>query len=78
MAKVGRKGQITIPKAARDRLGLKPGSVVEFKLAQDGRVVLVNTQARPPSSRFATLRGRAGRGLSTDEIIALTRGDDRA
>jgi hypothetical protein len=26
-------------------------------------------------SRFSGLRGHAGRGLSTDEVMALTRGD---
>ena len=70
------KGQVTIPKPVRDRLGIKPGSSVEFELAADGRVVLTKLGARPPRSRFASLRGRAGRGMSTDEIMALTRGED--
>jgi len=35
------KGQVTIPKPVRDRLGIKPGDAVEFELAADGRVVLV-------------------------------------
>ena len=72
------KGQVTIPKPVRDRLGIRPGSTVEFELAPDGRVVLVKAKASRPKSRFASLRGRAGRGLSTDQIMALTRGDDRA
>jgi antitoxin PrlF len=29
-----------------------------------------------PESRFARLRGQAGKGMTTDEIMALTRGDD--
>lgn len=70
------KGQVTIPKPVRDRLGIEPGSAVEFELAPDGRVVLVKVEAGHPKSRFEALRGRAGRGLSTDEIMALTRGDD--
>jgi antitoxin PrlF len=69
------KGQVTIPKPVRDRLGIAPGSAVEFELAPDGRVVLVKVDAARPSSRFAALRGRAGIGLSTDEIMALTRGE---
>lgn len=72
------KGQVTIPKPVRDRLGIKPGSTVEFELAPDGRVTLAKVKGGRPKSRFAALRGRAGPGLSTDQIMALTRGDDRA
>ena len=68
------KGQVTIPKAVRDRLGIKPGNAVAFELAADGRVVLVKVGGRRAVSRFEALRGRAGNGLTTDEIMALTRG----
>ncbi len=71
------KGQVTIPKPVRDRLGIKPGSAVDFELAPDGRVILVKVKAGRPKSRFAALRGRAGHGLTTDQIMALTRGDER-
>ncbi len=69
------KGQVTIPKPIRDRLGIERGDAIEFEFAADGRVVMVKVGGRPPMSRFASLRGRAGAGLSTDEIMALTRGD---
>lgn len=69
------KGQVTIPKPVRDLLGLEPGSLVDFELAPDGRVILVKAQAERPASRFARLRGHAGRALTTDDIMALTRGD---
>ena len=69
------KGQVTIPKPVRDRLGIKPGNAVEFELAPDGRVVLVKVGGRRTASRFESLRGRAGKGLTTDEIMALTRGE---
>jgi hypothetical protein len=48
---------------------------VEFELAPDGRVVLVKVGGRRRASRFEALRGSAGPGLSTDEIMALTRGE---
>jgi AbrB family looped-hinge helix DNA binding protein len=70
------KGQVTIPKPVRDLLGIEPGSAVAFELAEDGRVVLVKVDGRPRVSRFESLRGRAGAGLTTDEIMRLTRGDD--
>lgn len=69
------KGQVTIPKPVRDRLGIKPGDAIAFELAADGRVVLVKLGARRPRSRFEALRGRAGKGMTTDEIMALTRGE---
>ena len=69
------KGQVTIPKPIRDRLDLRPGNVVDFQLEPDGRVVLVKIGGKRPKSRFERLRGRAGAGLSTDQIMALTRGE---
>ena len=73
------KGQVTIPKAVRDLLGIKPGSSVTFEVAEDGRVLLRKEGARgrgtKAPSRFARLRGSATAGMSTDEIMALTRGE---
>jgi AbrB family looped-hinge helix DNA binding protein len=34
------KGQVTVPKQVRDRLGIKPGSTVDFEVAEDGRAFL--------------------------------------
>lgn len=70
------KGQVTIPKAVRDLLGIGPGSRVDFRRAADGSVVLVPLDADKQPSRFAKFRGHAGKGMSTDEIMALTRDDD--
>jgi AbrB family looped-hinge helix DNA binding protein len=69
------KGQVTIPKPVRDLLGLMPGSKVDFHRAADGSVVLVRADKNQPASRFAKLRGHAGKGLNTDAIMALTRGE---
>jgi AbrB family looped-hinge helix DNA binding protein len=75
MTTVTTKGQVTIPKAVRDYLGLKPGSAVAFEMADDGRIVL-KPQGRRPKSIFARLRGSAKGGMTTDELMALTRGED--
>ena len=76
--RVTTKGQVTIPKPVRERLGIRPGNVVSFDLAPDGRIVLVKVDGDHGVSRFAAMRGRAGAGLSTDEIMALTRGEGAA
>ncbi len=69
------KGQVTIPKPVRDLLGIAPGSKVDFHRAADGSVVLVRADKKRPPSRFAKMRGHAGKGLTTDDIMALTRGE---
>jgi AbrB family looped-hinge helix DNA binding protein len=74
MTKITTKGQVTIPKRLRDHLGLKPASSVEFELTADGRVFL-QTRQRAPQSKFARLRGSARSRMTTDQIMALTRGE---
>ena len=72
------KGQVTIPKAVRDRLNLKPGNAVDFELTPDGRVVLAKAGKKPPvprKGRFDRLRGIMKSDMTTDEIMALMRGD---
>jgi antitoxin PrlF len=69
------KGQVTIPKPVRDLLGINPGSKVAFRRAPDGNVILERADERRPASRFSKLRGHAGKGLTTDAIMALTRGE---
>jgi AbrB family looped-hinge helix DNA binding protein len=75
------KGQVTIPKPIRDRLGLTPGSsAVEFDLLPDGQVLLRRTEpSRPVANRFARLMGRppeGWNGMTTEEVMRLTRGED--
>ena len=65
---VTRKGQVTIPKP------IKPGSRVEFDIAEDGRAFLRRSgKGRVPASRFLRMRGTAT-SSTTDQIMALTRG----
>ena len=73
---VSSKGRITIPKHIRDVMGIGPGSVVEFARAEDGRIVMVKGGEKGSPDRFSRLRGHAGKGLSTEEIMALTRSED--
>jgi AbrB family looped-hinge helix DNA binding protein len=72
--KLTSKGQVTLPKVVRDLLGIGPESVIDFERAPDRRFVLVKVDAKPQPNRFEKLRGRAGMGPSTDEIMAVLRG----
>ena len=69
------KGQVTIPKPVRDRLGLTTGSQVSFRLNDDGQVVIERADGAQVPNRLAELRGIAGPGPSTDELMALLRGE---
>ena len=76
MTTVTSKGQVTIPKSVRDRLGIRPGSKIDFEVGEDGRAYLRRVgQRRVKPSRFERMRGTATSGLTTDEIMALTRGE---
>jgi AbrB family looped-hinge helix DNA binding protein len=68
------KGQVTIPIEIREQAGLLPGTEVEFDVEGDA-VRLTRAENAPGRGRAIVdrLRGRAMSGLSTDEIMALTR-----
>lgn len=73
------KGQVTIPVEIRERLGLLPNSEVEFEL--DGNTARIRkSRGRGKRSRGQSivnqLRGKSTAGMSTEQIMALTRGDD--
>lgn len=75
MSRMTAKGQVTLPKQLRDHLGLKPGSVVDFELTDNGEVV-VRAKEKQRGGRFDALRGSAKFGMTTDELMRLLRGDD--
>lgn len=73
--RVTSKGQVTIPQEIRLRLGLQPEIEVEFDVV--GNTVRIRkVQGRPGRGRglVERTRGRATTRLTTDEILALTRG----
>ena len=59
--RVGPKGQVVIPKALRDEMGIEPGDEVSFWIDGD-HVAVRPTTVRPP------LRGRFAGSALTDEL----------
>jgi antitoxin PrlF len=72
------KSQVTIPKAIRDFLGLSPGERVSFEPLPDGRVAIspANKEAKPVDNPFAQFKGVLTTGMTTDELMRMTRGND--
>lgn len=78
--RVTTKGQVTIPLEIREKLGIFPGTEVEFVVRGDS-VRLIKNTSRSKKGRGAAIVARLiGKGtdrrLTTDEIMALTRGED--
>jgi AbrB family looped-hinge helix DNA binding protein len=73
--KITTKGQVTIPQDIREKTGMHPGTEVRFRQGKDGRVYLepIDSTSRG-KALVARMRGRGGVRMSTDEILALTRG----
>lgn len=69
-AKVSDRGRVTIPKALRDRLGLRPGQVLEFR-EEHGRLI-ASKQSRedPVESVYGVLKLRR----TTDAVLRRLRG----
>ncbi|HUF19846.1 MAG TPA: AbrB/MazE/SpoVT family DNA-binding domain-containing protein [Burkholderiales bacterium] len=72
------KGQTTIPKEIRERLGLSPGDKLDFVVEEDGRVVL-----RPATLHVSELkgllRGKKGKPVSLEQMDrAIAEGAMRA
>ena len=74
MPRMTSKGQVTIPKRFRDRLGLRPGAEVGFEETDAGDVIIKSLKPVARKSRFAALRGTLRSGMTSDELMKLTRG----
>lgn len=71
------KGQVTIPRDVREKMGFLPHSEVEFVV--EGNIVYLRKEegAKSRGNKLVErMRGRATVRMSTDEIMALTRGED--
>lgn len=72
--KVTVKGQVTIPRHIRDKLGITPNTEVNFQ--EEGRRVYLTKKkvTVPKKNKFRRYRGIATVRMTTEEIMALTRG----
>jgi antitoxin PrlF len=68
---VSEKGQITIPKNLRLRLGLRKGQVLEVR-EEEGKLVMTKTTSTDPFQKYY---GVLDLGLTTDEIMTQLRGE---
>ena len=80
--RVTEKGQVTIPKPIRDKLGIGPGSEVDF-VDRDGFVEVVRIDEGDARERrraqireaLKAMRGKLDLGgLTTDEYMEMIRG----
>ncbi|MEQ8330702.1 MAG: AbrB/MazE/SpoVT family DNA-binding domain-containing protein [Longimicrobiales bacterium] len=69
-SRVTDRGQVTIPKELRDRLGIRPGQIVEFS-EDRGTIVLRRRMATHPVDE---LYGILEDASSSDELLAILRG----
>ena len=69
-SRVSERGQVTIPKALRDRLGIGDGQVLEFS-TENGRLVATKWSDRDPVD---SVYGTLGPPASTDQAMTELRG----
>ena len=68
-------GRIRLPPEVQDALGLRPGTPVEFEVREAGQVVIRRGADVPIEERLRRVSGTATGGLTTDEVMAITRGE---
>jgi antitoxin PrlF len=79
-SRINSKGQVTIPRTIREKAGLSPNTEVAFDF--DGETVGIRPVRRESRSArgaqlVAHMRGRGDGTMTTDEIMAFTRGKRR-
>lgn len=75
--KVTVKGQVTIPVALRRRYGIETNTDVRFTPTKRGILIApAETREERFLSALARATGSATTGLTTDEIMQMTRGED--
>jgi antitoxin PrlF len=75
-AKVTSKGQVTIPKEVREKLGVRPGEAVGFE-EKDGVLVITKAVTKSPFDKWV---GRLThlKGKRSDDLVKEARGHDNS
>ncbi len=74
--RVTSKGQVTIPQEIREKAGILPGAEVKFALSKGKVYIEKVTGKRTRGNKIVRkMRGRADTSMTTDQIMALTRGE---
>jgi antitoxin PrlF len=75
------KGEVTIPKANCDAMGLTPGTAIDVAVNSNVEVVLhqadsgkANRKTPPQTDRLEAARGKADVPWETQDLMALLRG----
>lgn len=80
------KGQVTLPKAVREAAGIRAGDRVTVRALPEGGIIVEREQSPSDEDAYRRklrsiakrrpLHSGAFRGMSTDAIMALLRGDE--
>jgi antitoxin PrlF len=74
IAKVTSKGQVTIPKGIREKLGVRPGENVGFE-EKEGVLVIKKVVPKSPFDKWVG-KLKNLEGQNSDELVREARGND--
>ena len=74
--RVSANGQVTIPQEIREQLGIEPGTEVDFAVEGDDLVMRKCNHQTSGQILLESLRDLPKPTMSSQEFLALTRGDD--
>jgi AbrB family looped-hinge helix DNA binding protein len=81
MTRMTSKGQVTIPKSIRDKLGLEPGDEVGFREEGGQMIIVAETKETPEEAALRLVRHLQQMGkkakktaMTSEELMELTRG----